>query len=95
MGQHLNVNQWKNPTSVMKWLSALENKNDCIFIIFDIQEFYPPITDYILKTSLSFANEYQDIKKIHAKNLIMTQPREFVLTKYSILRKVLRDETND
>ena len=59
--QHLNVNQWKNSTSVIKWFSELENKNDCIFIKFDIREFYPSITEDILKTSLSFAKEYQDI----------------------------------
>ena len=59
--QHPNVNQWKNSTSVIKWFSELEDKNDCIFIKFDIREFYPSITEDILKTSLPFAKEYQDI----------------------------------
>ena len=59
--QHLNANQWKNSTNVMKFFSALENKNNYPFIKFDIQEFYPSITDGILKTSLLFVNEYQDI----------------------------------
>ena len=45
----------------MKFFSALENKNNYPFIKFDIQEFYPSITDGILKTSLLFVNEYQDI----------------------------------
>ena len=59
MVQHLNVNQWKNSTSVIKWFTALENRTDCVFTKFDIQEIYPFITEDILKTSLSFANEYQ------------------------------------
>ena len=41
--------------------SEIENKNDCIFIKFDIREFYSSIAEDILKTSLSFAKEYQDI----------------------------------
>ena len=26
MVQHLNVNQWRNSTSIIKWFSALENE---------------------------------------------------------------------
>ena len=44
-----------------KMFIALENKPDCAFIKFDILEFNPYITEDILKTSLSFANEYQNI----------------------------------
>ena len=61
MVQHLNVNQLKNSSSVIKWFTALENKTDCVFIKFDIREFYPSIMEDILKTSLSFAHEYQNI----------------------------------
>ena len=51
MAQYLNVNQWKNSTSVIKVFTALENKTDCVLIKFDIPEFYPSITEDILKTS--------------------------------------------
>ena len=61
MVQHLNVNQCKNSKSVIKWFTALENKTDCVFIKFDIWQCYPSITDDILKISLLFANEYQNI----------------------------------
>ena len=44
-----------------KMFIALENKPDCAFIKFDILEFNPYITEDILKTSLSLANEYQNI----------------------------------
>ena len=60
MVQHLNANQWKNSTNVIKWFTALENKTDCSSIKFDIREFYPFITEDLLKTSSSFANEYQN-----------------------------------
>ena len=45
MVQHLSVNQWKKSRSVKKWFTALENKTDCVFIKFDIREFYPCITE--------------------------------------------------
>ena len=61
MVQHLNVNKSKNSTSDVKWFSALENKTDCVIIKFDIREFYPSIREDVLKTSFSFANEYQNI----------------------------------
>ena len=61
MVQYLKANQCKNSTSILKWFSALENKNNYIFIKFDIREFYLFITEGILRTSLSFANECQDI----------------------------------
>ena len=61
MVQHLNVNQWKNSTSIIKWFTALESKTNCVLIKFNIREFFPFITEDILKTSLSFANEYQNI----------------------------------
>ena len=61
MVQNVNVNQSKNSKSVIKWFTALESKTDWVFIKFDIREFYPSITENILKISLSFANEYQNI----------------------------------
>ena len=64
--QHLNVNQWKNSTSFIKWFSELDNKNDCIFIKFDIREFYPSISEDILKTSLYL----QKNTKIYQKKII-------------------------
>ena len=37
--KHLDVNQWKNSSSVIEWFKGIENKKDCIFIKFDIREF--------------------------------------------------------
>ena len=38
------VNQWKNSSAVIKWFRNIENKSNCSFIIFDIQDFYPSIS---------------------------------------------------
>ena len=37
--KYLDVNQWKNSSSVIEWFKGIENKKDCIFIKFDIREF--------------------------------------------------------
>ena len=37
----INVNQWKNSSAVIKWFRNIDNKPNCSFIIFSIQNFYP------------------------------------------------------
>ena len=33
--KNLDVNQWKNSSSVIKWFKSIDNKKDCIFVKFD------------------------------------------------------------
>lgn len=40
--------QWKDPQEVITWFDGLENKNKLNFIKFDVQEFYPSITEELL-----------------------------------------------
>ena len=37
----IHVNQWKNFSAVIKWFRNIDNKPNCSFIIFSIQNFYP------------------------------------------------------
>ena len=37
------VNQWKKTDDVIRWFSNIRDKANCVFIQFDIQEFYPSI----------------------------------------------------
>ena len=57
----LHVNQWKNSASVIECFRNIEDKKNCTFIIFDIGEFYPSITETILDRSLLFAKQHHDI----------------------------------
>ncbi len=45
------IHQWKNTMakSVINWFKALENKQACAFIKFHIVDFYPSITEDLLK----------------------------------------------
>ena len=56
------LNSWKNTESVIKWFENLENKDNLVFIQFDICEFYPNISEKLLKKSIRIC------QKIHKNN---------------------------
>ena len=55
------VNQWKNTDSVITWFENIKSKNKCIFMQYDIEEFYPSISEDLLKKALDHARTFVDI----------------------------------
>ena len=51
----IKVNQCQNSSEVIEWFKNIPNKKECTFTVFDIQEFYPSITEDLLKQALLFA----------------------------------------
>ena len=51
----IKVNQWQNSSEVIEWFKNIPNKKECTFTVFDIQEFYPSITEDLLKQAILFA----------------------------------------
>ena len=51
----IKVNQWQNPSEVIEWFKNIPNKKECTSTVFDIQEFYPSITEDLLKQAILFA----------------------------------------
>ena len=51
------INQWKNTQAVLNWFDKIENKNKVAFIQFDIESFYPSITQKLLDKSIQYATE--------------------------------------
>ena len=51
------VNQWKNSSAVIKWFKNIQNKNNCSFIVFDTETFYPSISLTLLSNAIQFAKE--------------------------------------
>lgn len=46
------VNQWRNTKDVIDWFDNMANKSECIFVPFDIKEFYLSISkDLVLKAT--------------------------------------------
>ena len=57
------INQWKNMVSAIKWFNSLKDKHLMKFVMFDIKDFYPSITQDLLNKALNFASEYIYISK--------------------------------
>ena len=56
----LQVNQWRNSESFIKWFYSIENKSQCKFIQLDITQFYPSISEEI-GNAILFAQKYINI----------------------------------
>ena len=57
----IKVNQWWNTTTVIDWFKSLLPKDKTPFIKFDIEEFYPPMSEELLSRSISFARSMATI----------------------------------
>ena len=49
-------NQWKNSNSVIKWFKSIDNENQCLFIVFDMESFYPSIFLNLFHKTIDFAS---------------------------------------
>ena len=80
--QSTNALQWQNSTSVIEWFKSIPDKRKCKFIQFDIEEFYPSISEKLLNASLKFASKYMDITKdeieiiMHARKSLLFHSKE-------------------
>lgn len=57
----VNTNQWQNTSSVIKWFENIKEKTKHTFTVFDIEEFYPSITETLLKKAINFAKHHTTI----------------------------------
>ena len=87
----LEVNQWKSDKNVIEWFKGIQNKNECKFVVFDIEQFYPSIKETVLLKALEFA-------KLHTKvtpkdiNLIIHSRRSLLFNQGEVWVK--KDEEN-
>lgn len=64
------LNQWKNTDSVIKWFDNMPDKSTRSFISFDVVDFYPSISEELLKQALTFATQYDEITE-NEKHIII------------------------
>ena len=57
----LKVNHWQSTADVITWFCGLENKERSTFIKFDIDQFYPSITQELLRKSIEWAETLVEI----------------------------------
>ena len=67
----LGLNQWRSTQDVLTWFENIGEKQRKHFIQFDIVDFYPSISEDLLRRSLEFARTRVNITEEH-QNLIIT-----------------------
>ena len=59
----MNLQQWQNTPAVIAWFKDFPNKKRCKFLIFDVVDFYPSISEKLLDNALTFAKQFVTISK--------------------------------
>ena len=69
------INRWKDTIEVIEWFLEISNNNRYEFAIFDIKDFYLPISGNLLTNALNFAKGIEKTFK-----LCTTAENHFCLT---------------
>ena len=56
------LNQWRNTSDVTNWFTSIPDMQKHSFVSFDIDSFYPSITESLLSKAISFAKNYTTIR---------------------------------
>ena len=56
-------NQWRDTYTVINWFKNISNKSNCIFMQFDIEEFYPSISIGLLMEAINHTNSFVTMSK--------------------------------
>ena len=57
------VNQWKNSANTIKWFKSIPNKKASSFFNFDVENFYPSISEKLMTDAISYAKSLIDVTK--------------------------------
>lgn len=57
-----NLNQWQNTSTVLSWFKNIPNKSCCRFLQMDIVDFYPSISEKLLRKAITYANSFSPIE---------------------------------
>ena len=69
------LNQWKDKTEAIKWFNKIEEKSNYTFIVFDIKDFYPSTSKYLLQKALEFAKTKVSVTQDEDKIIYHSQKR--------------------
>ena len=66
------LNQWRETDTVITWFKYIKNKSKCV-MQFDIEEFYPSISKYLLVKTINHARTFVDIssKEMHSRKFLL------------------------
>ena len=66
-------NQWKNSFAVIDWFKDLKDKKNLSFIEFDIVEFYPSISEGVLRSALNWASTITEVSEDEIEIILQTK----------------------
>ena len=76
---------WRNTAAVTEWFTKIDRKERATFFCFDVVDFYPSITEDLLKRALLFAeqcttisDQEKDIILHSRKSMLFTQDKEWI-----------------
>ena len=82
------VHQWHNSDDVITWFTNIKRKKSCVFVQFDIEEFYPSITKKLVEKAIEHASKYTTISEeqkriiLHSrKSLLFTNGQHWIKSK--------------
>ena len=61
VGNHTNVNHWKDTSTVIDWFKKIPDKKYCHFMVFGIESFYPSISEKLLNEAIEYAKNIVEI----------------------------------
>ena len=80
------LTQWKNSYCVIDWFKKIKNKEKCSFIILDVCEYYPSITEKLLKDALNWASNIVEISE-NEKKIILSAKKSLLYKDGDAYRK--------
>ena len=57
------VNQWRDTDTVITWFKNIKNKGKCIFMQYDIEEYYPSISEDLLRKAIDYARTFVNVSE--------------------------------
>ncbi|XP_041361021.1 LOW QUALITY PROTEIN: uncharacterized protein LOC121377181 [Gigantopelta aegis] len=67
------VNLWRNTSSAIEWFKNIPEKRKHAFITFDVCNFYPSISEDLLRKALDYASTFTDITQQDQEIIIHTK----------------------
>ena len=80
------LNQWKNSYSVVDWFKNIPEKNKCKFLVLDVCEYYPSISEELLKEALDWASSIVEISD-RDKNIIISSRKSLLYKDKTAFKK--------
>ena len=74
-----NSNQWRSTKDTLDWFNNLQNKNTLKFFQFDIESFYPSISENLLNKAIVFGSQFVNISD-QDKQIIFHSRKTFLFS---------------